>query len=89
MPAIARMARSYRDAPQRDAGRVREQARSYRGAVWGKNKGRPKAPFVASSGDQRNAGTTCLMNSSSDFFFSAYGRLLSAQKLNSSTPSSW
>ncbi len=37
----------------------------------------------------RNAGTTCLMNSSSDFFFSACGRLLSHQKLNSSTPSSW
>ncbi|MCF5470966.1 DUF1534 domain-containing protein [Pseudomonas syringae] len=38
---------------------------------------------------QRNAGTTCLINSSSDFFFSACGRLLSHQKLNSSTPSSW
>ncbi len=38
---------------------------------------------------QLNAGTTCLINNSSDFFFSAWGRLLSHQKLNSSTPNSW
>ncbi len=47
--------------------------------------------FLGLSGNlntQRNTGTTCLMNSSSDFFFSACGRLLSHQKLNSSTPNS-
>lgn len=84
MRAIAGIAGSHKVAPE-----LGEQARSYREARCRKYKRRPKAPFVASSDDQRKAGTTCLMNSSSDFFFCAYGRLLSAQKLNSSTPSSW
>jgi hypothetical protein len=45
--------------------------------------------MIQAMGIQAKAGTTSLMNSSSDFFFSAWGRLLSHQKLNSSTPSSW
>jgi hypothetical protein len=37
----------------------------------------------------RKAGATSLMNSSRDLRFSSCGRLLSHQKLNSSTPSAW
>ncbi|RFP98072.1 hypothetical protein D0O09_29310, partial [Pseudomonas putida] len=50
---------------------------------------RARPAMFQAMGIQANAGTTSLMNSSSDFFFSAWGRLLSHQKLNSSTPSSW
>ena len=45
----------------------------------------PGAVGVRAPG-QENAGTTSLMNSSRDLRFSACGRLLSHQKLNSSTP---
>ena len=72
-------------SPARAGGRMRQEA------LW-RNAANAASALTTWTGyreqrGHRKAGTTSLMKSWSDFFFSACGRLLSHQKLNSSTPS--